>query len=252
MEEDQKWKDDFYKYACAYDYVNMEKELDVKSIKKLIKGRNIECLYKFRSGNLNDIINLTNNQLPSCTISTFNDPFEFLYLPDVDTDMFKKYSEDLLNEIYNFIDETNQNFTVCSFSQYKNNILMWSHYADYHKGFCIEYNFYDVFPRFGSVFPVTYDNDVIERSNNDIRFMLRKSEDWSYEYEWRIINVNENNRTLYSLINMPKPKSIYLGCKIENGLKGYLTKYCKDNNIKLYQSKIKRDKYGLDFDEINL
>lgn len=251
MKKDQSWKDDFYRYTCADGSNGIENKYNVKEIKKIIKKQNIEYLYKFRNGNLNDILNLSNNQLPICAIKAFNDPFEFLFLPDIDIDIFEKYGEDFLKEAYDSIDEANQNFTVCSFSQYKDNILMWSHYANYHKGFCIEYNFYDVFPKFGDVFPVTYDNNVIQRNKLDMRFMLRKSEDWEYEYEWRIINVNNDNNSLYSLINMPKPKSIYLGCKIDGGLKEYLIKYCKGNDIKLYQSKIKRHKYKIYFDEIN-
>lgn len=35
-------------------------------------------------------------------------------------------------------------FIICCFGTTHNNRLMWAHYADYHKGFCIEYDFEEV------------------------------------------------------------------------------------------------------------
>lgn len=249
--DDQKWKLDYYKYLNVSGD-DSEGNYDLKSMRKLIKDMNISYLYKFRSGNLNDIINLSNNQLPICSIKAFNDPFEFLYLTNIDEGLFKEYDENLLMSIYEDIDKQNEKFKVCSFSQYKDNILMWSHYANYHKGFCIEYAFEDVSRKNPNLFPVMYSNEIIDRKENDMRYMLRKSLDWQYEYEWRVIDVNYEKNSLYSLVEMPRPVSIYLGCKIEEGLKGYLMNYCKNNNIKVYSSTINRERYELNFNEMKL
>lgn len=248
--DDQRWKLDYYRYSSVFaDGTN---NYDGKSLRALIKNMKISHLYKFRSGNLNDIINLNNNQLPICSIKAFNDPFEFLYLPNINKELFEKYDKDSLMNIYEAIDTLNDEFKVCSFSQYKENILMWSHYANYHKGFCIEYEIEEILRKNPNLFPVMYSNEIIDKKENDMRYMLRKSLDWQYECEWRIIDINYEKSSLYSLVEMPRPVSIYLGCKIEEGLKGYLINYCKNNNIKVYNSTINRERYELNFNEIKL
>ena len=63
--------------------------------------------------------------------------------PQSDNDIKKKQSEihEQEKQIQKIMD---QNFAVgCLTTDYRNN-LMWSHYADGHKGFCIEYDFKDL------------------------------------------------------------------------------------------------------------
>ena len=54
---------------------------------------------------------------------------------------------------------------VACFSETKESILMWSHYADNHKGFCVEYDFKELgisnpFARF--IFPVIYTDTIFD------------------------------------------------------------------------------------------
>lgn len=73
------------------------------------------------------------------------------------------------------------------------NLLMWSHYADNHKGVCLEFN--GESPLFREVMKVLYekerpvintlrDLDVQTVMNNAL---ITKSIDWKYEAEWRFI-----------------------------------------------------------------
>lgn len=71
---------------------------------------------------------------------------------------------------------------------------MWSHYSDYHKGFCIEFRrtqdnplaaakpvqYYDQYPNFG------YFDDL--PGNIAKKIILSKAYVWRYEAEWRGIN----------------------------------------------------------------
>ena len=104
---------------------------------------------------------LINNTLHfSCPLD-FNDPFD----SDVNVKDLDDYSDDDINKIIGdpgdetkkkqFLEiihsnnketrkkfkdnkqKASKNLLVLSLSQLKDNILMWSHYADYHKGFCI-------------------------------------------------------------------------------------------------------------------
>lgn len=90
---------------------------------------------------------------------------------------------------------------VISFSSKKLNFLMWSHYADSHRGFCIEYDTgamdtSSLLRRLA--FPVIYTQKLRKlskyllkggSSNNLWLFYasMIKLDHWSYESEWRII-----------------------------------------------------------------
>jgi len=80
--------------------------------------------------------------------------------------------------------------------------LMWSHYADQHKGVCIEYD--TSATKFGVPVKVIYsgergiktsdlykwlinnDKDALERVRNG--YFYRKARQWKYEKEWRLVN----------------------------------------------------------------
>jgi len=80
-------------------------------------------------------------------------------------------------------------------SQHNDSILMWSHYSEDHKGYCLEFEATDQTPMFGAAQSVTYSDkypviDVIRTPNEeqiDLVFLTKFSE-WKYEQEWRIID----------------------------------------------------------------
>lgn len=95
--------------------------------------------------------------------------------------------------------------------------LMWSHYADSHRGICIGYDSgMDVFAK---AQPVTYshvrytvdpvhDSDELRLTNS----LLLKSADWKYEKEWRYIDF-ESMPGDYQLTG-PVIRQVILGAKI--------------------------------------
>ncbi len=78
-------------------------------------------------------------------------------------------------------------------SSKRDNILMWSHYADAHRGFCL--GFRTANPFFGQALPIhEYSSDrpclnLIEPldSNQIAKALLTKANDWEYEDEWRLV-----------------------------------------------------------------
>jgi Protein of unknown function (DUF2971) len=75
------------------------------------------------------------------------------------------------------------------------NILMWSHYAGQHRGYCIEFASADDDYMFGAAEPVCYSPEypVVELFNTSIDkqvqlTFLTKHDGWAYEREWRIID----------------------------------------------------------------
>ena len=80
-------------------------------------------------------------------------------------------------------------------SRNNNSILMWSHYSQNHRGYCLEFEATNTTPFFGEAQPVWYATDypVVDFFNTpkekqvDLIF-LTKYVGWSYEEEWRIID----------------------------------------------------------------
>lgn len=116
-----------------------------------------------------------------------------------------------------------QKVKISCFSETYNNILMWSHYAQNHTGFCIEYNISNLeltnsfkkqlFPVFYTPKPIDMSKAILSKQKEIFEniLIINKSEDWKYEREWRYITSSEDD----SKFIMPvKPKAIYLGTKI--------------------------------------
>lgn len=82
---------------------------------------------------------------------------------------------------------------VC-LSESPNNILMWSHYADSHRGFCLEFDadilkkaFYCSRVRYRKQYPTF--SEFVNSSLDEIAhtFVLTKSNHWEYEKEVRLV-----------------------------------------------------------------
>ena len=103
----------------------------------------------------------------------------------------EKNLQELRDSIQNIL---RYEYGVLSLSARNDNILMWSHYADYHRGFCIEFKQSPGNP-LGSTQPVQYVKEYprinyFDDLPGDIakRTILTKANDWSYEEEWRGIH----------------------------------------------------------------
>lgn len=79
-------------------------------------------------------------------------------------------------------------------------LLMWAHYANNHRGMCVEYELMEINKQLGfSPVPVIYSDrkvkfnsinqDAVETdtTRNFIESLTSKSPEWSFEKEWRII-----------------------------------------------------------------
>ncbi|MFK5948597.1 MAG: DUF2971 domain-containing protein [Methylococcales bacterium] len=90
---------------------------------------------------------------------------------------------------------------ICCFASTVENPLLWSHYGDQHRGFCVGYNL-DRKPKpnlhkviYGGtrtihtslVFKALLEKDVISNEILDRDVLLRKASPWRYEREWRLL-----------------------------------------------------------------
>lgn len=165
-----------------------------------------------------------------------------------------------------FADHLKRSMYISCFSEEKESILMWSHYADFHRGFCIEYNFKqldfsDIRGRM--LFPVLYTEELfdatsyfmeqLKRGKINIFFgeyaAITKSLEWSYEKEWRLIipgGVFEK-ACPYSV---PKPKAVYLGAKVSEDNKRQMIDIANFKGIELYETYMKTNEFKLNFRKI--
>lgn len=106
---------------------------------------------------------------------------------------------------------------ICSLSRTYNNILMWSHYADSHKGCCIEL---EVTSEKGiTETPVCYVDKVEPVHGNDYKkeaysILSRKLKCWDYEEEVRFLKEIPSSR--FSKYIKIKIYRIYLGCNMSS------------------------------------
>ena len=172
-------------------------------------------IYKYLPFNMNTLNILINGNLYLASPDTLNDPFEGEFiLEGVNTIPSNKFLKkeglpesiklEELQEIVKvkFKKYVHNQYGVSCFSKNKNNLLMWSHYADSHKGLCIIFdkeklinslklNYTEV-----SIDEIKYSNsfpkikaNLSELGSNFIRtenVFLRKLNQWKYENEVRI------------------------------------------------------------------
>ncbi|MGE6213478.1 DUF2971 domain-containing protein, partial [Comamonas aquatica] len=164
----------------------------------------------------------------------------------------KSYSEEI------------QNKGILSLSEVPDNILMWSHYSDQHRGICIELerkkdndlsdNNITLPVRYSLKKPIITIDEHSSASGDDEKEIRRsliytKSIDWNYEREWRAVK-DEGNKA-YKLNS--KIKTIIFGTKTpEHSIKTIfelLTKIKKE--VRFRKARLKDDDFGIeiaDFD----
>ena len=154
---------------------------------------------------------------------------------------------------------------------------MWSHYANKHFGFCLEYDFTHTmlknYPDLDTVkimlLPVIYSEkrpllsqaltdpalldsylkgETVPNSlTEDIMYgLLFKSADWSYEKEWRIIGINMKE----SVMKLPSARKLFLGANMEEPIKERLLAIARKKHIPVYQMYLSPDKYRFEYVEV--
>lgn len=117
-------------------------------------------------------------------------------------------------------EELRQRFGVLSLTPHPDNYLMWSHYSDSHKGFCVEFDTRKLVESAGGHFEkVLYGDEIPYFSINDTfpedlltKLLFYKSELWKYEDEYRITRIHNPNLTFK--FDPACLTGVYFGCKM--------------------------------------
>ena len=242
---------------------------------------------------------LTHNAIFFTSARNFNDPFDCtipVEIEDVSDSYVKErivrlqrestpnISDDELQVIVDYemsqrtwenpveLQKWHENYQESKFSQGifglsepRDNLLMWSHYANSHKGFCVGFDtsaleafFKRIFEEDEKhiVFPVKVEyqrNYPIFRFHGMdyrefyVRPLTTKSADWGYEKEYRYIRM-EKADVQYSL-DSGIIVEVILGCQMPSEHKSEIKEVLREKGSKaeLFEARMKEKSFGLDF-----
>lgn len=168
---------------------------------------------------------LISNQLYFSSISQFNDPYDChlaildkiseddfkIYIEhtikDADTqkkymDAFRKNPDEFVKPFIDIYRDWLKYVGICCFTKDKENVLLWSHYADSHRGVCLGFDYNLMKKKFPQYDEVNYNDepfyfDIKNPSDSVSKTALRKSSDWEYEEEVRFFMERSKNIDFY-------------------------------------------------------
>lgn len=257
-------------------------------------------VYKYRTNNNYALNILTKGELWFSDPKDFNDPFDCKMEYTIENErrtleeiclrhgapkLTSKYTDEQLHVLLQKSLEEESLLRVLSLSEDELNILMWSHYADYHKGFCIGIKTYkynntdcikiesgqikekiviDIEKNLLPLIPVHYSDTMpkardLSLSKDDIdsikNFITWKSSLWSYEKEQRILLWSDIllKQNVPIKINKKEISEIIFGVRMPKDLKDNIIHIASDYEVKpkIYQCEYVKGKYAITKKEIS-
>jgi len=251
-------------------------------------------LYKYRRIDEHSEAFFLNNSIFFASPADFNDPFEGHIYPDTKgtEEDYQKFltrmahlrgistepdlSRWVRDNLAKFRDDTTRDkwlrvtqasvverLAVYCLAETNDDILMWSHYSDGHRGFCLEFDCSDKTSLFGEARPVKYSDmypvyNLFSGAPVDKfdAFLLTKSKRWEYEAEWRVVDIQSDGWTRRPGEYQYPPElltGIIFGCLMSDGdkstVRGWIEGRAKP--VQLYQSNRKDRCFGLDIEPIH-
>ncbi|MDW3210108.1 MAG: DUF2971 domain-containing protein [Reichenbachiella sp.] len=126
-------------------------------------------------------------------------------------------------------------FGLTCFSKKNNDVLMWSHYADSHKGVCLIFDQHKLLKSLNSIYPdiklgeVEYneelpyvdlitsgDNSSFRYSDREKNVLLNKNIKWDYEEEYRLYRRFENDQRRSVPFDLKSLTGIIIGQRMDS------------------------------------
>lgn len=153
------------------------------------------------------------------------------------------------------IDDINRIFGIVSLSENPTDILMWSHYANSHSGFCVGVDPKFIFKNFNpfiSLNQIVYAKEIprIDLFEDPIVYFIKilctKSSHWKYEQEYRLVYRDFVNKSLD--ITEWAIKEVYLGAKMPFKEKASLIEELPKlySKIKIYDCSLSKSEFKVD------
>ena len=157
---------------------------------------------------------------------------------------------------------------ICCLSVVRDNILMWSHYAKEHYGFCLEFsNELQVVPMVyqkdegqKAPFPVVplrvmYSEEYpvfnpLSPDDSANKTLLTKAKQWEYEREWRMVCPGMTGSYTFKSHCLT---GVIFGCRMLEEHKALIRGWCKNRQpgMKYYEARESEDSYSLNIVEVS-
>lgn len=165
-----------------------------------------------------------------------------------DFSKFRIFVGDCLNKFIN-------SFGIACFSLSPSNLLMWSHYSNFHKGICLMYDTSKDKNAFKRIRPMDYKEEFEQKEfkplseGNEFEHVLyTKSDVWRNEYELRVIKEEQGEFK----VNRNCLKTIIFGMQTSKKYKDKIFELTRNKYPELYYYDCEPlpDKFGLRFTQI--
>ena len=198
---------------------------------------------------INDIVN---EALSFAKPKVFNDPLDPILREWMNLKQKSSVSKQD-KRLFKYLKNSLESLRICCLSRRGDSIqlnpLMWAHYADKHKGICIEYEITkDMLDAYNDNNQVLRICDVRYRKHkvmNDFitldNALLAKGAPWQYEKETRLLYYEKSDIAEirqsgnYKSLGGFRIKSIYFGYRLKEKDKSEIIKATKGKSITLYQ-----------------
>lgn len=160
---------------------------------------------------------------------------------------------------------------ICCLSEIEYDILMWSHYANAHQGYCLQFlnehgqsfgvqrkpedrgkkpdRLVPLQVRYFDTYPIV--NCIGDNPKTMAeKTCLTKAENWKYEKEWRIVDLSGLGSHQFPSQCLT---GVIFGCRMPEEHKKLIRDWCKDRQpaITYYEAKQSEDSYSLNIVEIS-
>jgi len=257
---------------------------EAEKLVQVIRPYPVEYLYKYRSMTSMGIENVFRKmQIFLTDVTKFNDPFECrpvltfhqsshkreIYLkqltkerfPNADKRALKKLMKGkgplLTNQrtLRRAYDDFVSTVGIYCLSEKNDDLLMWAHYSDSHRGLCLGFDSSKEGTLFWEAFKIVYQEDyptvnlmAMDRGEEFRKALLTKSVHWTYEQERRIIKMEDEGGAGLYTFSPQLLLSVIFGALMSSQDKELVMKWIKDfpTKISLYQASLNERKYQLD------
>jgi len=239
-------------------------------------------VFRYRQNNENTLLEIENSNIFFPNKEKLNDPFDAnhqmlnIERDDIEfenffkvlleqfkdpkaKDYFKRTFENKPDDLYAYVNNSIKDFCssfgIACFTISPVNIMLWATYANNHQGLCIQYNTDLDEKFFKTMRPMEYidkfqkiDYLPATEPGKYLDLFYKKLELWRNEYELRLLKDKAGLYTFNSLAI----RSIAFGLRCSDEYKNRVVKIVKEkhSHIKLYETNILNNTYGLSFTEI--
>jgi hypothetical protein len=260
------------------NFVNIRLLEEKKQISFIQRQNAPEIIYKYRDWSKDFHKRNLEGKLYFVSASSFNDPFDSRMPMSIDLlsnnseltnelDYLVKrinYSyetrgfprkdvatvKDKIDFLYEYIESE---FAIFCISSVRDSILMWTHYADSHKGFVIGFDTRILVSELETLHgPVNYVSEITPKNINSFKLFnapFAKHESWYYEEEWRFIKENRDWINKEFDVSTNAIREVLLGYKMPQKHKIELIEYCKLNlpHVVIMEATLAEDRFKLEF-----